>query len=177
MAGTENTNHLIIVSGPIGAGKSTLAQQLIVSAPAPAIYIEGDTFWPHIVKGGEEGIHKPLRAVMRAMIAAAVAYAASGYETILDFTIPPWYLEGVHKIAGSREITIDYVVLMPDEAICAERAKTREKGKIEDYSKLHEFYESFAKAPTQIINDMRDAATIATQIRQGLAEGKFRIKN
>jgi hypothetical protein len=51
--------------------------------------------------------------IMTSMIAAAMPYSLAGYEVILDFSIPPWFLETVGKIVKLREVPIDYVVLQP----------------------------------------------------------------
>jgi chloramphenicol 3-O-phosphotransferase len=84
---------IVILSGPVGAGKTTIASQLIANSPLPIAHIEGDKFWFFIAKGGPGvGRKKNFRTIMSAMTAAAVPYALVGYEVILDFSIPPWYL-------------------------------------------------------------------------------------
>jgi len=44
-------------------------------------------------------------------------------RVILDFSIPPWFLEGVRQ--RLKDVPIDYVVLLPSEAACAARAAAR----------------------------------------------------
>ena len=62
---------IILLSGPVGAGKSTVARELVASAPGPLTYIEGDTFWFFLAKGAaSQGRHKNFRTVMSAMTAA-----------------------------------------------------------------------------------------------------------
>jgi uridine kinase len=39
---------VIFLSGPIGAGKTAVARELLQLLPAPLSYIEGDTFWSFI---------------------------------------------------------------------------------------------------------------------------------
>jgi adenylate kinase family enzyme len=41
---------VIMLSGPVGAGKTRVARELIALLPGPLSYIEGDTFWPFIAK-------------------------------------------------------------------------------------------------------------------------------
>jgi len=63
---------VIILSGPIGAGKSSVFQALVGLWPAPLAYIEGDSFWPYLVKRREgDDRHEDFRALMRAMVGAA----------------------------------------------------------------------------------------------------------
>ena len=40
---------------------------------------------------------------MTAMTAAAVPYALAGYEVILDFSIPPWFLDAVRKVVKIKD--------------------------------------------------------------------------
>jgi uridine kinase len=41
---------VIFLSGPIGAGKTAVTQELLRLLPAPLSYIEGDTFWSFMRK-------------------------------------------------------------------------------------------------------------------------------
>ena len=85
---------IILLSGPIGAGKSTVAKELIQTAPGGTAYIEGDTFWSFIARPEKQTRFENFKMIMRSMIAAAVPYALNGYE-----------------------VTLDYVVLRPSEAV------------------------------------------------------------
>ncbi len=49
----QTIKPIVLLSGPVGAGKTTLAKEMIKSAVDPMVYIEGDKFWFFIVKGGE----------------------------------------------------------------------------------------------------------------------------
>ena len=46
---------LTILSGPIGAGKTAVSKELIARSPDPLAYIEGDQFWPFLVKRAATG--------------------------------------------------------------------------------------------------------------------------
>src|SRR5271168_3352630 len=98
------TKSIVILSGPVGAGKSTVAHELVALSSGPIAYIEGDTFWSFIAKGAENRRReKNFRMIMTAMTGAALPYALYGYEVILDFSIPPWFLETAQKIVKSRD--------------------------------------------------------------------------
>ncbi len=85
------------------------------------------------------------------MVAAALPYAIYGYETIVDFSIPPWFLGTAIKIAKRKSIPLHYVVLRPSEVICASRTANHAEGDIDDCSRYHELYTSFDEAQQYII--------------------------
>lgn len=169
---------IILLSGPVGAGKTTVAHELIACSPGPMAYIEGDVFWSFIARRSE-GLpgNREFKMIMTAMVAAAMPYALYGYETILDFSIPPWFLETADKVVRNKEVPLDYVVLRPGEAVCAARAARRSSGIITDYTPYRELYSAFNEAGRRHIvpDEKGDAGVIARQIREGLDEGKYRL--
>jgi AAA domain-containing protein len=166
---------VVILSGPVGAGKSAVARELIASSPGPTVYIEGDAFWSFIAKGAAR-TPKGFKMTMTAMTAAALPYALYGYEVILDFSIPPWFLDTARAIAEPRKVPLDYVVLRPSEAVCAVRAAGRSEGAIADYARYRDLYSSFDGMERYTIqDDESDAAAIAKRIWEGLDAGVFRL--
>jgi tRNA uridine 5-carbamoylmethylation protein Kti12 len=169
---------IILLSGPPGAGKTTVASELVKISPGPVAYIEGDIFWSFFARGSEEaGTRQNFRTLMRSVVAAAIPFALNGYETVVDFSIPPGFLETALKMANFRNVPLHYVVIRPDLDICARRAATREAGPIKDYGHLEEFYALFDTSQKHIIYDNEgDAATIAGHVREGLDEGIFMVE-
>jgi predicted kinase len=176
MSSTDRKS-IILLSGPIGAGKTTVAKELVATSLGPTAHIEGDKFWAFTAKDGpNHSRHKNFRVIMTAMTAAAVPYAMAGYEVILDFSVPPWFLDNIRKVVKVRDVSVDYVVLRPDKSVCAARAAARPEGKIADYSVYDDFYSSFDDAKPYIISDdSSEAVTVAQRIREGLKEGIFRL--
>ncbi|MGA2348603.1 MAG: AAA family ATPase [Candidatus Sulfotelmatobacter sp.] len=168
---------IVILSGPVGAGKTTVARELVALSAAPLAYIEGDTFWSFLAKGDKkQAVNKKFKMTMTAMTAASLPYAASGYETILDFSIPPWFLDTARAIAKVREVPLDYVVLRPSEQVCAARAAARAEGKIADYASYRELYGIFDGVERNTIqDDTSHAKVVAARIREGLDAGVFRL--
>lgn len=167
---------ITLLSGPVGAGKTTVAHAIVATFPGPAAHIEGDTFWSFIVKGAQARRHKDFRMIMTAMTAAAVPYALADYDVLLDFSIPPWFLGQVRAVAQVKRVPLDYVVLRPSEAICAARAAMRVDGTIADYAPYHELYMSFDEMERHIVaDDESPAPVVATRIREGLTAGHFRL--
>ena len=165
---------VVMLSGPIGAGKTTVARELIAISPAPLYYIEGDTFWPHFAKSDEKPRRERFRLLMRSVTAAAVPLARSGYDVLLDFSFPLDFLDTARKIL--KEIPLDFVMLRPSLATCEQRAAARPEGKIADYNVYRDFYAMFEGLPKhEISDDEADAVSLARRIRAGLDQGIFRL--
>jgi len=177
------TSPILLISGPPGAGKSTVARLMVAASETPIAYIEGDTFWKFIAKSrpaasNVEARHQNGRIVVQAMVASALRFARGGYETILDFTIGPWILTG---LVPKLDLTpLNYVVICPSEAVCAQRARDRAEGKLSDYAQFHDLYIAFAQAGQleshYIRDDTADAAALCATIRAGIKTGMYHVK-
>ena len=165
---------VIFLSGPIGAGKTAVAQELLQLLPAPLSYIEGDTFWSFISKEGERGSRDNFPVLVRSMTAAAIPFARSGFQVLIDFSIPPAFVDTARKIL--KEVPFDFVLLRPSLQVCVERAASREKGAITDYARIRNFYSLFEECSTEpVCDDNADPASLARRIAEGLDQGRFRI--
>lgn len=166
---------VIMLTGPIGAGKTTIARELIPLLPAPLTYLEGDVFWSFIAKPAPGNPREGFHLIMRAMTAAAIPFARKGYSVLIDFSIPPHFLDTARKIL--KEVPLDYAMVRPSLAVCEARASQRPDGKIADYGKYQDFYALFAGYSQQVIcDDESPASAIALRIEQGLRAGRFRVQ-
>jgi gluconate kinase len=165
---------VIFLSGPIGAGKTAVAQELVHLLPAPLSYIEGDIFWSFISKEGEGGMREIFPVLARSMTAAAVPFARSGYRVLIDFSIPPAFVETARKIL--KEVPFDFVLLRPSLEVCIKRAASRKEGAITDRVRVSDFYALFKDAGLNpICDDRADPASLARQIADGLNQGRFGV--
>lgn len=164
---------VIFLSGPIGAGKTAVAQELIQLLPAPLSYIEGDNFWPFLIKPGELGMRESFPVLVRSMTAAALPLARSGFRVLIDFSIPAAFVDTARKIL--KEVPFDFVLLKPSLEVCVKRAASRKVGAITD-DRVKNFYPLFEGGVTEpICDDHADPASLAKQIVEGLNQGRFRI--
>jgi Chloramphenicol phosphotransferase-like protein len=167
-----HVSSVVFLSGPIGAGKTTIAQELIAIWSGPLVYIEGDKFWSFLVRRKDGDQREDFRLLMRAITAASLPFARSGYDVLLDFSVPPPFLKVA--LAILKDMPLDYVLLRPSLAVCAARARDRQHGKITKYDRG--FYALFDAADHHTIaDDDADAASMAQQIRAGLAANRFRV--
>jgi len=165
---------VIFLSGPIGAGKTTVAKALLPLLPAPLSYIEGDTFWSFIQKPGDQGAHGSFPVLVRSMTAAALPFARSGFRVLIDFSIPPTFIDTARKIL--KEVPFDFVLLRPSFEVCAKRAGSRAEGAITDQVMLRNFYTRFEEGSIEpICDDHAGPESVARQISMGLHSGRFRV--
>ena len=165
---------VVMLSGPVGAGKTTVARELIAISPPPLCYLEGDTFWSLFAKPDTKPRRERFRLLMRSVTAAAIPLARSGYEVLLDFSFPLDFLDTARRIL--KEIPLDFVMLRPSIAACEQRAAARPEGKITDYAVYRDFYTIFEGLPKhEVSDDEADAVSLARRIRAGLDQGIFRL--
>ena len=148
---------VIFLSGPIGAGKTTVAHELLRLLSAPLSYIEGDVFWSFIKQSGERGLRDNFPVLVRSMTAAAAPLARSEFQVVIDFSIPPAFIDTARKIL--KEIPFDFVLLRPSLDMCVKRASSRKIGAITDQARIKNFYTLFEEG-----NIEQFAMTMLTQL-------------
>jgi predicted kinase len=120
---------VIVLSGPPGAGKSTIARLLAPSFPR-AVHLHTDDFWHAIASGGippylPESDHQN-QVVGEAIVAAATVYAKGGFTVVVDGVVGPWMLRH-YRDAMTRhpDLAVHYVVLRPAREETLVRAQSR----------------------------------------------------
>jgi hypothetical protein len=91
---------LVVITGPPGAGKTTVGAIIASESPLSAC-IHSDWFCTTIVNGHiapwERAADAQNRAVIRAAAAAGVRMANAGFTTLLDGIFGPWHFEPLRK--------------------------------------------------------------------------------
>lgn len=128
-ATTASVGSVLIVTGPPGAGKSTVAP-LVAAQRGPLVAcLEADWFWTIVIAGfippWEPASDDQNRTVLRSVIAAAAKMASGGYQVVVDGVVGPWHLPVVTGVLEPRGVELDYVVLRPDFPTCLDRARGR----------------------------------------------------
>ena len=138
---------LLVVTGPPGAGKSTVAGILADRAEA-SVLVAGDEFFGFLVRGAIQpwlpASKEQNEVVTQAAAAAAGRYAAGGFETVYDGVVGPWFLPTFAAATGLDHL--DYVILIPPVEQCVERVATRQGHGFSDEAATRKMHDEFARA-------------------------------
>ena len=141
------SGSLILVTGPPGAGKSTVAT-LLADRFDPSVLVAGDAFFGFLHSGRvepwlPESDHQN-EVVTEAAAGATGRFVAAGYTAVYDGIVGPWFLPTFAAATGLE--TLQYVVLMPSVEACVERVATRVGHGFTDEAATRKMHHEFAAA-------------------------------
>jgi cytidylate kinase len=170
---------LIVVTGPPGAGKSTVAEELAAGLPRSAL-VRGDDFFGY-VRGGRidpwlAEAHEQNEVVLQAAAAAAGRFAIGGVAVVYDGVVGPWFLGAFAAATGLAALS--YVVLLPTEPVCLARVAGRTGHGFTDADAARRMHREFAAAevaPRHLLADPSGPPpAVAEVIRQRWEQGALR---
>jgi cytidylate kinase len=143
----DGVADLIVVTGPPGAGKTTVAR-VLSKMFEPSARVVGDDFFAFIDQGyiapWTAEAHRQNEIVVGAAAAAAGRLAAGGYTVVYDGVIGPWFLETFGAASGLPRL--HYVILLPPEEVCIDRVRSRVGHGFTDLDAARHMYREFADA-------------------------------
>ena len=178
-------SRIVIVSGPPGAGKSTIARKLAEGSEADrAVHLHTDDFYAYVRKGFVPPWKPEAQAqnvtIMEALAASAAIYARGGYEVAVDGIVGPWFFDPWRAQASEHGLDLRYVALIPGEAETVARAMARTSGgAMVDPEVVRTMWQAFQQfpPPAESVLDssgQTPAETVAA-LREGLDAGRFRL--
>jgi hypothetical protein len=106
---------LIVLTGPPGAGKTTVAA-ILAQRYTPAVHLHSDDFWRFIRNGAIPPYlpeaHEQNSVVISALAGAAATYTAGGYHVIVDGIVGPWFVDRFCAALDPAPGQVHYVVLV-----------------------------------------------------------------
>jgi gluconate kinase len=156
--------ELVVVSGPPGAGKSTVAR-LLAGQFERSVLVEGDAFFGFLARGAIEpwlsAANDQNDVVIQAAAAAAGRFAAGGFVTVYEGVVGPWFLDRFVQLADLPEV--HYAILMPSLDQCLDRVTSRTGHGFTDQAATRHMYQQFADAVIDQRHVFANAPGTATQ--------------
>jgi cytidylate kinase len=173
---------LLVITGPPGAGKSTVARDL-AGRFEPSVLVEGDAFFGFLARGRIDPwlpeSNEQNKAVTAASATAAATFVTAGYFTVFDGIVGPWFLSTFVAASGLGDL--DYAVLLPTVDACVERVGSREDHDFDDAAATRKMHHEFSRGeidPRHVFVDPPTGAdAVADLVYEARQQGRLTYRH
>lgn len=167
--------EVVIVTGPPGSGKSTVAAALAAESKR-GVHLESDWFYrwirsgfvpPHLPQA-----HTQNTAVIDVVTDAAASYASAGFAVVWDGIVGPWFLDRIVARLTARGVPVRYLVVRSERETSLARVKERDV--TTDVSGAEVMWDQFAELgefEPHVVSGDGAVADVAARCRSALAGG------
>jgi hypothetical protein len=174
---------ITVITGPPGAGKTTIAAALARASPLGVHLIADECFhWiaPGYVSPWLSGADNQNRTVIEVVGLAAARYEVGGYEVVVDGIVGPWFLPHFQAVIGPAVERLRYVVLRPIREVALRRAVGRRaKDDLVDpgpVNAMYDVFEDLGSFQSHVIDSSaQDPPLTLGAVMSGLDDGTFNL--
>ena len=166
---------IVVVTGPLGVGKTTVAHAVAVGLER-GVHLQMDHFWAAVVDGDDSP--EMQRAAGGAALTAAFTYVEEGaYSVVLDGFLFPDVLPEVGAACRTRDIPLHYVVLDADVETCLSRANGRAPLEDPDGARaLHARFAELDGIDRHLVDATGPADEVAAAVAAGHRDSRFLVR-